>query len=228
MNTNGKIVTKADLRTIREKLMTSTAQTPNIVRSIFFSVIRKYDRVPADLVPVVLKFVALMYDRDGVGYHGVISEIVDRVSLYSAIDGFVYAGEFLVHKMGVSDIYDKENRTSYEKKTGCGDWLRSETPSFSETIAIYRRKRTLIRWDYTFTIESKKNGQERFSIHIETSYRKLFDFLADYNGSIETWFKENSRSGLSGVYVWEMQTIKTSRKKAMYLTTFDAWEKAHR
>lgn len=224
----GKIITKQDLRTVREKWLASTAKTPEIMRRIFFSVIRKYDKVPAELVTIVLRFAENFYDKSGVGYNGVIEEIKDRVTLYADIDGFVDAKEFLLHKAEKTDIYDKENKTGYEKKTGCGDWLRSPNPNFAEVVKEYERKKTLIRWDYDFTVESKKNGTEQFSIHIETTFKKLFSFLADFEGGFDTWWKENKRSGIAGIYVWEMQTIKTSRKKALYLTTFSEWEKSRK
>lgn len=224
----GRTITKADLRTIREKWLASTEKTPETMRTIFFSVVRMYDKIPAELVSIVLRFVENFYDKTGVGYNGVISEITDRVYLYADIDGFVYAKEFLLHKAGKTDIYDKENKIGYEKKTGCGDWLRSENPVFADVVKEYERKKTLIRWDYDFTIESKKNGKEEFSIHIETTFKKLFAFLSDFDGGFETWWKENGRSGRAGIYVWEMQTIKTSRKKAVYLSTFAEWEKNHK
>lgn len=226
MKYEGKMIEKADLRAVRD-LFDKSDKSPESMRKAFFSVVRMYDKIPADLVPVVLKFACLFYDKSGIGYHGVIAEISDRVSLYADIDGFVYAKEFLLHKAGKTDIYDKENRTGYEKKTGCGDWLRSENPVFSEVVKEYERKKTLIRWDYDFVIESKKHGKEKFSIHIETTFKRLFAFLADFDGGFETWWKENGRSGNAGVYVWEMQTIKTSRKKAVYLLTFAEWSKTH-
>ena len=226
MKKKKKMIEKTDLRSVRD-LFDKSDKSPESMRKAFFSVIRMYDKVPSDLVPIVLKFASLFYDKSGIGYHGVIAEISDRVSLYADIDGYVFAKEFLLHRAGNSDIYDKENRISYEKKTGCGDWLRSENPVFAEVIKEYERKKTLIRWDYDFEIESKKNGKERFSIHIETTFKKLFTFLSEFEGGFDTWWKENGRSGKAGVYVWEMQTIKTSRKKAVYLTTFDTWNKTH-
>lgn len=226
MKYEGKTITKADLRIIRDAIFASDRSAKSI-RKAFFDHVRMYDKIPAELVPDVLRFASLFYDKAGTGYHGVIAEIADRVSLYADIDGFVYANEFLLHKAGTTDIYDRDNRTGYEKKTGCGDWLRSKNPVFAEVVKEYERKRTLIRWDYDFTVESKKNGKEEFSIHIETTFKKLFAFLSDFDGGFETWWKENKRSGIAGVYVWEMQTIKTSRKKALYLTTFNEWEKTH-
>lgn len=226
MKYEGRMINKADLRAIRD-LFDKSDKSPESMRKAFFSVVRMYDKVPSELVPVVLKFACLFYDKSGMGYHGVIAEIADRVALYADIDGFVYAKEFLLHRAGKTDIYDKENKAGYEKKTGCGDWLRSENPVFTEVIDEYKRKRTLIRWDYTLEIESKKHGKEKFSIHIETTYKKLFAFLADFKGGFDTWWKENSRSGKAGIYVWEMQNVKTSRKKILYLLTFDEWNKTH-
>lgn len=220
-------------------------------RSCFFRHFFLSDKVPSSLVPTFIRFSEKFYDKSSVGYTGIIEEIADRVILYSEIDGFVLVREFLKHGEGKTDIYDKENRTSYEKKTGCGDWLRSEKyNTFEEVIQEYRRKRTLIRWDYDYiptsedmtgkksvnkswTEEDKAKAQERtktkkngekvvnkqyeIHIHIETTYKNLLDYMDTYPAGLKTFFKESKRSGVAGVYVWELQTLKNSKKKIDFL-----------
>ena len=220
-------------------------------RNVFFRHFFLSDKVPSNLVPVFQKFAENFYDKTSTGYNGIIEEVKDRTSLYSDIDGFVLVREFLKHEDGKTDIFDKQERISYEKKTGCGDWLRSErSSSFEEVIAEYRRKKTLIRWDYDFvpssedmngkksvnkywTNEKKQNAQERtkmkkdgtpvvnkqyeIHIHIETTYKNLFDYMETYPAGLKTFFKESSRSGIAGVFCWELQTIKNSKKKIEFL-----------
>lgn len=220
-------------------------------RACFFHHFLLSDSVPSSLVKAFIRFSKNFYDKHSTGYNGIIEEIKDRVTLYSDIDGYVFIREFLKHGDGQTDIYDKEERISYEKKTGCGDWLRSEKNSiFDEVIKEYCRKKTLIRWDYDFIPSSadmngkksinnkfteeqkaqkqertktKKNGEKvvnkqyEIHIHIETTYKKLFDYMASYPAGLKTFFKESVRSGLAGVYVWELQTIKNSKKKIDFL-----------
>ena len=236
----------------------STDEKIKLYRSVFFHNFRLSDTVPSSLVNAFFRFAEKFYDKSSFGYDGIMEEIKDRVYLYSSIDGFVAVREFLKHGDGKTDIYDKKERICYEKKTGTGDWLRSERfDSFDDVIMEYRRKRTLIRWDYDFvpasedmsgkksvnknlseeekavkqerTKKTKKDGtkivnkQYEIHIHIETSYKNLFDYMATYPAGLKTFFKESSRSGIAGVFCWELQTIKNSRKKIEFLQHFNTW-----
>lgn len=237
----------------------SYAEKLKAYRACFFEHFRLSDMVPASLVPAFIRFAERFYDRSSTGYNGIMEEIKERVLLYADIDGFVYVREFLKHGAKQTDIYDKENRVSYEKKTGTGDWLRSERcNTLEETVMEYRRKKTRLLWDYDFTPisedmagkksvnnnmteEEKRLAQERTKtkkdgskvvnkqyavhIHINTTYKKFFDYLETYPSGLKTFFKESSRSGVAGVYVWELQTIKNSRKKIEFLEHFETWEK---
>ena len=244
----------SDVQSIINALKKDGASSDELLkafRSCFFHHFRLSDSVPAKLVPVFVRFAEKFYDSSALGYNGIIEEIKDRTEMYALIDGKVLVREFLKHGDGKSDFYDKENRTSYEKKTGCGDWLRSEKSfTFEEVIEEYKRKRTLIRWDYEYTArvdgmtgkksvnnnltdEEKQKAQERIKkhkdgtpivnkeysicIHIETTYKKLFEYMETYPAGLKTFFKESKRSGIAGVFVWEMQTIKNSKKKIDFL-----------
>ena len=226
----------------------------NRFRVCFFSHFLLGDSVPNTdgLVERFQQYAEMFYDPSALGYNGIIYEIKKRTSLYAENDGFVSVREFLKHEDGKTDYYDGINRKAYEQKTGTGDWLRSEKScTFSDIIKEYRRKRTLICWDYDFIPESedmngkkcvnkywsnekKQSAQERTNktrkdgtpiinkqyeihIHICTSYAKLFDYMETYGKGLETFFKESVRSGVAGVYVWEMQTIKNSKKKIDFL-----------
>ena len=104
-----------------------------------------------------------------------------------------------------------------------------------DIIEEYKRKTRLLRWDYDFIPpeETMKRGktvaynekvkgekpQKQYPIHIhcELSYRKFFEYLATYPGGINTFFKENARSGKAGTYIYDLQTIKNSKKKIAFL-----------
>ena len=61
------------------------------------------------------------------------------------------------------------------------------------------------------------NKEYSINIDIDCSYREFFDYLATYPAGIKTFFKESKRSGVAGVFVWELQTIKNSKKKIDFL-----------
>ena len=220
-------ITKETIKTIIDEII-KTAKNESDVKNILFNHVKLTDKIPVALAPTMVKIVSHCYDKSGTGYNGVMNEIEKRIDLYSLIYDEITVKEFFLHKMGRKDLYDKENKESYELKSGCGNWLYSKNSSFLATIANYERRKEKIRWTYQFEIETKKEGKEVFNIDIDTEWKTLFSFLKDYNGHIETWFKENSKSGEFGTYIWEMQTVKTSRKKAVYLTTFEQWKKEHK
>lgn len=220
----GTVVTKEQIKTIIEQIK-STAKSASDCRKIVFTVLNDNDIVPSSLVPVMQKIIRTCYSNQGKGYNGIMTEIAERTTLYNDNDNFVRVKEFRLHTLGQKDMTDKVEKISYEVKSGAGNWLYSHNPSFTATVQNYRRRKEYIRWNYTFVIETKKNGLENFNIDITCPWAVLFDFLSDYPQGFATWFKENGRSGENGLYIWEMQTIKTSRKKAVYLTTFEQWKK---
>lgn len=193
------------------------------IASVLFKHIKKTDYIPENLVVPVLKVVSLFYDKAGTGYTGVMKEIEYRVLWYSTIDGKVLFSHFFMHKSSQKDV--QKDGKAMEIKTGCGNWLYSTTHDFNAVIRNYSRRKELIHWDYTFVVETKKAGKETYHVKIETEWKTLFSFLRDFNGNLQTWFKENAKSGEHGTYIYEMQTIKTSKKKADYLLTFDRWLK---
>ena len=203
------------------------------VRKVLFDNVSMNDIVPEQFVDKFVSVMSLYYDKSGKGYRGVMNEITKRIDTIRFTEKIINMGgvpvhEFFLKKQGQTDTIDFDNHTGYEEKAGAGNWLYNDkSSSFEETIAMYRRKRTKIRWDYPVTVNTKKYGKETFHIEIITTYSILFDFLADYPKGFKTWWKENSKSGETGCYVWEMQTITSSRKKAEYLTTFDQWLKDH-
>lgn len=221
---------------IIRSLISSLASVSDVkeARNVFFGIVKMSDIVPEKHSDVFAQIVLRkLYDKTGKGYKGVVNEVTKRLDTIRYTEKIIKLGgipvrEFFLHKQGMTDTVDFDNHSGFEEKSGCGNWLSSGNASFEETVKMYRRKRTKIRWDYTFTVETKKAGKEEHHIFIETTYAQFFDFLADFKKGFDTWWKENSRSGDSGLYVWELQTINTSKTKADYLETWSEWCENHK
>lgn len=203
------------------------------MKEIIFQYVKKTDYVPCAFIrPVMVVFCSYYYSKAGTGHNGVVNEIKKRIGeiefTEKAQEKGIAITDFMLHKQGTTDTYDTDNKIGYEEKSGCGNWLYSEKASTLEEIRIeYERKKTLIRWDYTFVVETKKEGKKLYHVYIVTTFKRLFAFLSDFDKGFGTWWKENNKSGLYGGFCWEMQTIKTSKKKADYLLTFDEWNRTH-
>ena len=216
------------MKTIDKKLMqeiinevTNAPHKYTSARAILNDRLNLCDLVPAKYADAMLRIVRKMYNPADKGANGKFAETCDRIDLFK-LNGaeFIPVREFFAHKHGQTDIYDQLERLGYEKKTGTGDWLYCEEDDFDACIAMYRRKRTLIRWDY-------ERADKGINIHIECSYREFFDYLAAYNPEkgLATWFVKSSRTrgeGLNTQHIWKMQEIMTSKKKVAYL---NAWGK---
>ena len=203
-----KTIEKATISEIVKEIKTSARNYAD-VRNIINARINPCDVIPAQYAEIMLKVVKLSYNPADYGRKGKYAEAVDRIELLT-MNGAeaIPFREFFAHRQGKTDIYDAVERTCYEKKTGTGDWLYCESGDFDECIELYRRKRTKIRWDY-------ERADKGINIHIECSYRELFDYLTAYNPDkgLATWFIKSSRSEA----VWKMQEIATSKKKIAYL-----------
>lgn len=206
-----KTIEKATISAIVKEIKTSARNSAD-VREIVNAHINLCDKIPAKYADAMLKIVKLTYSPADYGRKGKYAEAVDRIDLLTlnGADAIPFR-EFFAHKQGKTDIYDSVERTSYEKKTGTGDWLYCESGNFEECIEMYRRKRTKIRWDY-------ERADKGINIHIECSYREFFDYLTAYNPDkgLATWFVKSSRSGA----IWKMQEISTSKKKIAYLNSW--------
>lgn len=213
----GKVITKEVLKAIVTDIKHCDADLDYMkVRSIVNPRINLNDFIPAEYATLTLNIVRRMYNPKDFGWKGKHEESKDRV--YNMIDcnnaELIVFREFFAHEHKDTDIYDKSIHTGFEKKTSVGNWLYYPSDDFDECIKMYSRKRTMIRWDYT---------REEFGIdiHIETTYKKLFEYLIAYNPKkgLSTWFKLSSRSknGIGNKYVWDMQDIRNSQKKIDYL-----------
>lgn len=221
------IITKEIIESIIAAI--NPINNPSEARKVFFTLVKKNDIVPEKYATPFAKIVvSRLYDKSGKGYKGVINEVTKRLDTIRYTDkiqalGGIPVKEFFLHKQGETDTIDFDNHCGYEEKSGCGDWLKSHNPIFEEVIKEYRRKKTRIRWDYSFTVKTKKAGIEKYHIFVESTYCEFFDFLATYDKGFSTWWKENSKSGETGLFVWELQTINTSKTKADFLKGWPEW-----
>ena len=193
----------------------ATAHNFEDVRLIVNSKIDLCDLIPREFCPVTLKIVRLMYNPDDKGKDGKHKE--SRMHVYNLINHegaeAVPFREFFAHKHGKTDLLDEDGKPC-EIKSGTGNWLYCEEQDFDSCIRMYRRKRTLIVWDYV-------RPDKGIDLHIKCTYAKLFDYLATYapDKGLSTWFTRGGvvRNGLNVEYVWKMQEIMTSGKKIKFL-----------
>lgn len=229
------MLTKTEIKNLVKAVKTANeekhvAKGSQEMKDLIFQYVKKNDSVPAEYAEIMIKiFCGYYYSKAGTGWHGVANEIVKRIHeiMYTekAQEKGIAIIDFMLHKQGTTDTYDSDNRICYEEKSGCGNWLYAKDATTLEGVrAEYEKKtRTLIRWDYKFTVKTKKEGLQEYHIYIVTSFKRFFAFLSEFDKGFDTWWKLNSKGG----YCWEMQTIKTSKKKADYLATFEEWNKTH-
>ena len=241
------VITLALVRSFIAESQTVTNR--NDFRTLFFRYFKTGYVVPVSLFDFFYKCACKFYDKSALGYKGIMAEIEDRIAIARKNGKNLLVSDFLKHIGTKTDLYDSSIRKAYEKKTGCGDWLVSrDATSLEEVIAEYTRKTRLIRWDYDFTptdnrmtgkksvSEGNETGAEKsnpkktgyqypINIHIETTYRKLFEYMRLYPAGIGTFFKESVRTDYEGnsTHIWQMQTIKNSKKKIAFLEHFNTW-----
>lgn len=251
---------------------TETIKTRSAFRLAFFDVFPVSAIVPVDMYPFFEKAAKKFYSKKMNGYDGIMAEIADRLQIARNTGREMMVNDFLKHKDDKTDLYDPSIRKAIEKKTGCGDWLIDKNATTLEkAIAIYRKKRRLIRWDYDYKPETEKmNGKKSVNrflsaeeqaeaqkrsnpkkagtnypvcIHIETTYARFFDYLETYPAGINTFFKLQKRAvkpeeteteeteeltdtdeNNNTTFVWQMQTIKNSKKKIAFLEHFPVWD----
>lgn len=189
------------------------------LRSIMFDTIGN-EEIPIDLFGTCLAFSLSCYDETGKGYNGIQKEIKKRLRFFSDIGvESLPLTDFFKHSAKEYDLFDDDNSVGYEIKTGCGNWLYSQ---FSDLDLIRKEKEESgerLIWNYHYTKKSEKEFS--FTIKIETDWKHFFDYLDTYEKGYKTFFKYNkSQSIKCGCSVYEMNTIKTSKKKVKFLRAF--------
>lgn len=153
------------------------------------------------------------YDREGLGYNGIKSEILARCEYLKRIP----VVHWFKHKDGQADMTYNKKRA--EHKSGCGAWLNSRVTTDLDQIRMeYEQTGEYIVWDYDhLPIPGRKNDNE-IHIHIACTWRQFFKYLDTYSAGYRTFFKYNvSKSQQEGRAVWEMNTLRSSKKKIEFL-----------
>lgn len=216
-------------------------------RDLLTDTFRLSDTVPAKHVPAFCKIVLKSYDSTGSGFHGVAEEVFTRTAVIAVKKGSVPVREFFVHNMRQSDFVEnrrayelktgcgdwlrsEDARTldevlkEYRRKRTILRWVYVFNPASEDMNgqkSFNARKVAQGKTTAPERIKTKKDGtkvinkQYPININIECSYKQFFDYLATYPAGIGTFFKESKRPGK--LHVWELQTIKNSKKKIDFL-----------
>lgn len=228
---------------------TKTIKNRNDFRTLFFNHFKPTYIVPIEFFHFFFKCSQKFYNPNSTGYNGIMQEIMKRIEIAERNEENLLISDFLKHIGTKTDLYDASIRKAYELKTGCGDWLISRSATtLDEVIEEYTRKTRLIKWSYHFkpdnnrmngkksVSEGNETGAERsnpkkvgyqypIDIEIETTYRKLFQYMRLYPAGISTFFKESVRTEYDGytTHIWQLQTIKNSKKKIAFFEHFNTW-----
>lgn len=228
---------------------TQSVKNRNEFRKVFFEHFKPSYIVPLEFFNFFFKCSQKFYNPKSTGYDGIMREIMERMQIAEKNEENLLIADFLKHTGFRTDMYDSSIRKAYELKTGCGDWLVSRSATtLDEVLEEYARKTRLIKWSYHFTpdenrmngkksvAEGNATGAERsnpkkvgyqypIDIEIETTYRKLFEYMRLYPAGIATFFKQSVRTEYNGntCQIWQLQTLKNSKKKIAFLEHFNIW-----
>lgn len=213
------------------------AKNPYDVRKGIFAEVTEETIVPEEYISIFRKItrhcystVSHMKTDDGKiiryhngGYDGIQAEIDDRISMKYDNGDCIIVKDFFKAPADVADLYDSITGKTYEKKTGAGTWLYG-TGSFDDIVKKYRRKRKLLKWDFDHVPVPGRKQDYPCNIHILTSYRLFFDFLATYPAGVKSFFKyKKGRSAEAGKELYDLQTVYSSKTKIAFLESFDEW-----
>lgn len=176
--------------------------------------------IPVELFKIVSSFSLSCYDREGKGYNGIKQEIMERLNIANNANIPLPLIDFFKHPASIADFILNDN--DIEKKTGCGNWFYSRYRDLNKVREETEETEAFIKWDYTY--QKKKDGEFSFSIHIFTDWKTFFSFLDEYDRGFASFFKYNKKQSIkSGCNVFEMNTLKSSKKKVKYLRSFAQW-----
>jgi len=219
------MVTKETFKTIKSIAMEESVFPPTnseqrlTFRNIMYDVIQN-ELIPVPLFSIACAFSIACYDESGKGYNGIKQEINTRLSYAKANNQPLPLFDFFKRPATMEDIlYDDRNT---EVKSGCGNWFYSKYRDLDMVRKEMEETQGFIKWDYTYT--KKKDDEFNFSIHIFTDWKTFFAFLDEYDKGYKTFFKHNKAQSIkSGCNVYEMNTLKNSKRKVKYLRSFANW-----
>lgn len=151
-----------------------------------------------------------LYKTDDTGAHGSKSEVNERLKDFqSQGKDCIPWSEFSKHSANRKDR--RNNGYNIEEKTGVAgaDMLRCEVNDFDKAIRNYKRRKELIHFH-----------NEKYGFDILTTWSRFFELLEQYNDKgLQTWFNVNGvkRNPSAKYYIFQMQVIRTSKKKIAYL-----------
>lgn len=183
-----------------------------ILRNTIFSVMENDYVISGEKDCDTMKKIALScYDKSGKGFHGIAIEVSERIKARK----WLYASDLFKSTDGF-DFYI--NSKKVEQKSACGAWLYSHG-SLDEARKEYEKSGEYIKWDYIYHAKNEKEFS--FAIHIFCTWRQFFRYLDTYENGYKTFFKFNKiKSQTTGINVYEMNTLKTSKKKVEFLRRF--------
>ena len=152
------------------------------------------------------------YDRRGKGYNGIKAEIKERQDSLKRLA----VKHWFKHNLNEADF--TYNKRKAEKKTGCGAWIYSHG-TLADARAELEATGNYIVWDYDHEppAAGAKNDHP-IHIHIACTWKQFFKYLDTYGKGWETFFKHNKiKSVTAQINVYEMNTLKTSKKKIDFL-----------
>jgi hypothetical protein len=220
------MVTKERLKKVKALAMEENAFPPYdktsrfALRAIMYDVIGK-ELIPVELFETVCKFSLSCYNPEGKGYNGIKTEIIERIKFSKDVGlNSLPLSDFFKHTAKEEDIYDFDNDKGIEVKTGCGNWIYSNYRDLSKARKELEDTNNNLLWKYHYT--RKTENEFSFTIHIATDWKTFFAYLDTYPKGFETFFKFNRvQSEKCGCCVFEMNTLKTSKKKVRFLRQFN-------
>lgn len=220
------MVTKKTLQTIKESYLSECHNFPPMcgkerfaLRCIMFDVIGN-DMINTPMFDLVSAFSLACYDRNGKGYDGIVYEVKKRLQFAKDIGvNELPLTDFFKHTTDQYDIFDIDNEEGIEIKTGCGNWLYSQYRDLDKIRQEKEQSEERILWRYHY--QKKKDNEFSFTIYINTTWVYFFRYLDTYERGYKSFFKYNPTQSIkSGCNVYEMNTLKTSKKKVRFLRAF--------
>ena len=189
---------------------------------IMRQVVKKLDIMPDTIVrrryfKLMIAVRASMYDPNGTGKNGCVSEI--RENVLSSHASWMHWSDFNAKRGDKLDISQTKYREAAEKKTGAGDWLRSsKAKTREEVIAEYRHSQLRWIWESEGTIKAGPHEGESYRFRIVGTFEQIMDYLESYNGKLQTWYHaKGTQRNTNGKVVVRLQEFNTSYPKTCWL-----------
>lgn len=210
-------LTRENIEEIRNAVIGIPAHNYIEVRKAVNALLNVNDEIPIEYIGIMFKIRHLMYNPADTAIKGKETEVKDRLTLWrDSGKKYIKWLEFSAHDRRRKDIVDTDNGISWDVKTTVagGDFLYSKTSKdFYHVVNCYRQRKEWINYKNT-----------EYGIDIMCPWSVFFDYLIAYNPAkgLETWFntKKSRYNGETKETVFQMQVVRTSKKKLAYLKAF--------